>query len=108
MKSSQGLVKFVIGYWTCPRTTSVYTKEKNCHSDHGVRGPQKTYVKAFLIHQHGPMGFAVGEGEEVLWSKETRAHGKETLFPSNFIILFFRREVMTKEDKITVKFDFFF
>jgi hypothetical protein len=24
------------------------------------------------------MGFAVGEAEEVLWWKETRAHGKET------------------------------
>ena len=28
MKSSQGLVKIVIGCWTHPGTTSVYTKEK--------------------------------------------------------------------------------
>ena len=28
MKSSQGLVKYVIGCWTCPKTTSIYTKEK--------------------------------------------------------------------------------
>ena len=40
---------------------------KKCQSDHGVRGPQKTYFKAFIIHWHGPMGFAMGEAREVLW-----------------------------------------
>jgi hypothetical protein len=28
MKASQSLVKFVIGCWTCPGTTPVYTKDK--------------------------------------------------------------------------------
>ena len=50
MKLSHGPVKFVIGCWTCPNTTSVYTKKKNCQSDHGIWGPQKTYFKAYIIH----------------------------------------------------------
>ena len=49
MKSSQGLVEFVIGCLTRLGTTSVYTKEK-CQSDHGVRGPQNTYFRAYIIH----------------------------------------------------------
>ena len=39
---------------------------KKCHNDHGVWGPQKTNVKAYIIHWHGPTGFAVGEAKEVL------------------------------------------
>ena len=58
--------KFVIGCWTCPGTTSVYTKGKKCQSDYDVRGPQKTCLKAYIIHWHGLMGFAVGEAKEVL------------------------------------------
>ena len=66
MKLSQGPVKFVIGCWTRPKTSLVYTKEKNCQSDYGVRGPQKTYFKAYIIHWHGPTDFVVGEAKEVL------------------------------------------
>ena len=67
MKSSQGPIEFVIGYWTRPGTTSVYIlKGKNCQSDHVVQGPQKAYFKAYIIIPHGPMGFAVGEAKEVL------------------------------------------
>ena len=62
MKLSQGLVKFVIGCYTCLGITLVYTK-----SDHEVRGPQKTYFKSYIIHWHGSMGFAVGEVKKVLW-----------------------------------------
>ena len=43
-KSSKGPVKFVIGCWTRPRTTSVYTKEQNVKVSMGVRGPQKIYI----------------------------------------------------------------
>ena len=42
-------------------------QEKECESDHDVRGPQKTYFNAYIIHWYGPMGFAVGEAKEVLW-----------------------------------------
>jgi hypothetical protein len=65
MKSSQGHVKFVIGRGIRPGTTSVYTREK-CQSDHGVRGPQKTYFKVYIIHWYDPTCFGVGEAKEVL------------------------------------------
>ena len=39
---------------------------KRSQCDHGVRGPQKTYFKAYIIHWHGPTGFAAGEAKEVL------------------------------------------
>ena len=42
MKSAQGPLKFVIGSWTCPKFTSVYSKEKY-QSDHGVQGSHKAY-----------------------------------------------------------------
>jgi hypothetical protein len=49
MKSSQGPVKFVIGYWTHPGTTSVYTKGKKCQSDHGVsRSPKDIFLRPTL------------------------------------------------------------
>ena len=35
-------------------------------NDHEVQGPQNTYLKAYIIHWHGPMGLAVGEAKEVL------------------------------------------
>ena len=47
MKSSQGPIKSMIGCWTRPRNTSVYTKEK---MDYRVQGPQNTYFKAYIIH----------------------------------------------------------
>ena len=50
MKSSQGPVKSMIGCWTRPKTTSIYTKEKKCESDYGVQGPLKIYFKAYIIH----------------------------------------------------------
>ena len=65
MKSSQGIVKSVIGCWSPPGTTSVYTKEEKCQSDHGVWDLQKTYFKAHIIQWHGLMGCAVGEAKEV-------------------------------------------
>ena len=39
---------------------------KKCHSDHEVRGPHKTYFKAYIIHWHGPTSNAVGEAKEML------------------------------------------
>ena len=45
--------RHVIGCWTRPKTTSVYTT-KNYQSDHEVRGPRKTYFKAYITHPHGP------------------------------------------------------
>ena len=62
----QSLVKFVIGYWTRPVTTSVYTKEKTSEWPCSW-GPQKTYFKVYIIHWHGPTSFVVGEAKEVVW-----------------------------------------
>ena len=59
MKSSQGHVIYVIGCWTHPGTTMVYTKTKKCQSVHGKKGLTKTCFKASIIHRHGPTGFAV-------------------------------------------------
>ena len=67
MNSSQRLVKFVIGCWACPETTLVHTKEKMLEWPHTVvRGPQKIYLKAYIIHWHGSMSFVVGEAKKVL------------------------------------------
>ena len=58
--------------WFTPRT--------NCHRDHEVRGPQKTYFKAYIVHRHGPMGFTLGRGKRgAMVRKKARAHGKELL-----------------------------
>ena len=60
IKLSRGLVKFVIGCWTHPATTSIYTKEKMSKwPPNGVWGPQKTYFEAYIVHWHGPTCFAV-------------------------------------------------
>jgi len=52
MKSSQGLLKYVTGCWTRPKTTLVYTKQK-CHSDNGIWGPQQ-YLFEGLTNSVGP------------------------------------------------------
>ena len=54
-----------------------FTQRKKC--DHGVRGPQNTYFKAYIIQWHSPMGFAVGEAKEVLLQEHARAHDREML-----------------------------
>ena len=51
MKSSQGPVRRICRIR--PGTTSVTTKEK-CQIDHGVRDTLKAYLKAHIIHSHGP------------------------------------------------------
>ena len=51
MKSSQGPVRRICQIR--PGTTSVTTKEK-CQIDHGVWDTLKAYLKAHIIHSHGP------------------------------------------------------
>ena len=50
---------------------------RKCQNDHGVRGPQKTYFKAYIIHWRGPMRFAVEKAKEMLSKKKT--HGIEMM-----------------------------
>ena len=67
-------VVYTMGPWSCPKALQNmwlageliseplrFTPRKKSHRDHGFRGPQKTYYKAYIIHWHGPMGFALGE-----------------------------------------------
>ena len=56
----------MIGCLTCPKITLVDTliPRKNGHSDHGVRGPQKIYFKAYIILLHGPTCFVVREAKK--------------------------------------------
>ena len=82
MKSSQGLVKSVIGCWT--RLGPLWFTPRNCRSVQGVQGPQKTYFQACIIHSHGPTGFGVGEAKEMLLVEK----GKELWQRNIFIISF--------------------
>ena len=74
MKSSQDYVKFVIGCWTRLRTTSVYTKEMKCQSDHGVQGPmlEKWWYDNFSMKIFG--------GEEKMRKKEEDEYGQAWIF----------------------------
>ena len=38
---------------------------------------KNTYFKAYIIHWHYPMGFAVGEAKEVLLYKKIGSHGND-------------------------------
>ena len=77
MKSSLGLVKYVIVFF--PGSLR-YTSRKKCKSDHGTWGLRKAYFQAYIIHYHDPMSFAMGEAKEVLLLQMTRDHGKEMSF----------------------------
>jgi hypothetical protein len=49
MKSSQGLVKSVIGCWTCPMIISVYTKEKNVRVTMKFKIPKRHILRPTLL-----------------------------------------------------------
>ena len=40
---------------------------KKCQSDHGGRGSQKIYFKAYIIHLHNPTGFVIRDAKEAGW-----------------------------------------
>ena len=84
-------LQYVIGYWTHPKTTSVYIKKKKCKSDHETWDLQNVYFHAYIMHCHGPTGFAMGEAKEVLslhmmgpWQREA-----VLIFSNNFVLLLF-------------------
>ena len=80
MKSSPAPLKYVIGSWIRPQTTSVYINKKKCKSDHGTWGRQKAYFQSYIIHSYGPTGFAVGEAKMILSPIMSSDHGKEMSF----------------------------
>jgi hypothetical protein len=55
--------KFVIGCWTRPGTTSVYTKKKWLMWPHSLRSP-KDIFQGLQYPLHGPTSFAVGKAKE--------------------------------------------
>ena len=65
MKASQGFVNLWLGVEIVVGPLRFTSKDK-CQSDHGVQGPQKIYLKAYIIHWHGPMDFVLAEAKEVL------------------------------------------
>lgn len=48
--------------------------------DHETWGSQKAYFQAYIIHYHGPMGFAVGEAKEALLVQMLEDNSLETPF----------------------------
>ena len=46
-------------------TTFVYVKENIFKSDHGIRGSQKVYIQAYIIHCHIPTCYVVREVKKV-------------------------------------------
>lgn len=61
-------------------------RKKNCKSDHGVFGPQKTYFQAYIIHYHDPTDIAVSRKKEDLSLPKSTDHDREML--STFLFLF--------------------
>ena len=76
MNLSHSHPKLVIGCWTRPGSSSVYTKQK-CQRAHRYWGPQKTIFKPCSIHWHGPTVFLLGRAKEVVWEKQPGAHGRK-------------------------------
>ena len=109
MKSSQGLVKFVISCWTRPRTTSGYSKEKWSKWPWSSRPVRKIHFKAYIIHWHGPMNFAVGAAKHVFFYKKGKGLWQRIIFMIIFHKLFLGEEKMkTREDKRMVRLELFF
>ena len=61
---------------------------KICQSDHGVRGPPKTYSKAYIIHWHGPMGFVVERQKTCSNIKRQGPMAKKCCYNKTSIILY--------------------
>ena len=78
---------------------------EKCQSGHEVWGTQKMYLNAYIVHWHGPTGFAVGETKEVP-SRERQGPMTKKWCSSNFLMNFFGGG--EDEDKRMVKLEFCF
>ena len=45
-----------------------------------LESPKKAYFEAYIIHYHGPKGFALGRAKDVLSLQMLRDHSIEMLF----------------------------
>ena len=66
MKLSQDSVKSVIGYWTRPETTLIYTEEKNVKLTMEFEVPERHISRPTLSTNMVQHGFVVGEAKEAL------------------------------------------
>ena len=79
MKSFQGPVKYVIGYWTCPGTISVYTKEKNVRATMEFEVLKRHILRLTLF---------IDMVQQVLWwERQKRCFGRIREEPTAYIIL---------------------
>ena len=63
-----------------PRPLWFTSRKKNRKSDHETWGPQKAYSQAYIIHSHGPTGFAMGEAKRLLSLQMLGDHALEMPF----------------------------
>ena len=103
MKSSQGPVKFVIGCWIRPGTTSVYTKEKMWEWPRSLRPPKDIFEGLHhpLIWSNGFCGGRLKRGALV--------EKRKGPWEKNVVIINFQWNYFCEkedEDKRMVKLDF--
>ena len=88
VKSSQGPVTFVIGCWTHPGTTTVYTKEKMSKWPWSSQVPKRHTLRP-TWSMTWPNMFCRGRGNKGAWVKKPRTHGKEILLKPILLMIFF-------------------
>ena len=98
MKSSQGHVKYVIGCWTHPGTTSVYTKEISSKWSWSPRSPKDIFQGL-----HYPLtwsnGFCSGRGKWSALVEKDKGPWQRNDIMIFFSEMYFREEEMkTRED----------
>jgi hypothetical protein len=71
------LLKYVIGRWTCTKTTSFASRKIKCKSEHGTRGTWKAYFS----YLHYPLSWSNGFCDEAVkrgsLAGNVKDHGKE-------------------------------
>jgi hypothetical protein len=102
MKSSQGLVKFCDWSLKSSHDHFALHQEKECHSDHGVRGPQKTHLEAHINTLTWSSGFCGGRGKRaaLMQKKNQMPMAKKWCYNKNLMTYFGGRE---DEDKIKMQ-----
>ena len=105
MKSSQGLVKYVIGCWTRPESTSVYTKGKMSDRLWSSRSPKRQILRPTL---------STNKVQRILqWERQKRCYGRKRQGPMHMTENYCRNEFLMKflrgkRRQKRVKLDFFF
>ena len=69
-----------------------------------LEGSQRLIFEAYIIHCHGPTGFAVGEAKEVPTLQMLGDHGEEvpfslSIYLSIFVFVFFAKHFHSYEER---------